>query len=445
MTMGPKVRGWLSDPGNQIVVCRNEKCSKTMKASELYFACPSQSCPGRDEPKGKSKEWSRTALFIPERFDHSVECPHNPHHRAFVKVCPHCWSRVTVGDDQGETIAIVGASVAGKTCFTAALIRQIERVLSRADMYQMSLEWDDQKGLNHFNNIDRTIFVHKRLPSPTQKQAELKVLQLTVRFPIRGWLRRLRKGKLAVVSLLFPDPAGEGFDTIEDAYTLSFLSRAKSIILLVDPQCCDSFREQQAKRRKLKAGASASANPKATAEVASANAGGGKARDNFTPLNSFLQRMRQETNNPGKLRQDVAVVLAKNDEVERYFPDAPTNSEPFQGGKYDPKIAKRISDRVEAFMLNRLGLGNLLGAVHNGFRRKAFFAASALGETPEETPLEPASKTETNFDAAFEAAWGSEAAVDAAPSGPAPLRLKNPRPKRVEEPLLWLLHQRGLI
>lgn len=443
--LGPKVRGWLGDPGNQIVVCRNDKCPKPkMRASELYFACPNQNCRGRDEPKGKPREWARTALFIPQRFEHSVECPHNPHHRAFVKVCPHCWSRVAVGEERTETIAIVGASVAGKTCFTAALIRQIERVLSRTDMYRMSLEWDDQKGLNHFNNIDRTIFVQKRLPNPTQKQAELKVLQITIRFPVRGWLRRLRHGKLAVVSLLFPDPAGEGFETIEDAYTLGFLSQARSILLLVDPVCCESFHEQKQRVKRTKTAASTSTSP---------NPSGGKARDNFTPLNSFMQRIRGETNNLGKLPQDIAVVLAKNDEIERYFPDAPTLSQPYQGGDYDIDAATQLSERIESFMTNRLGLVNLVGAVRNGFRRSAFFAASALGESPEEVRIEAAEKGEDDSRGGFDAdlganvdpGFGMESSGGVQTIAPAPLRLKNPRPKRVEEPLLWLLHQRGLI
>ena len=405
----------------QSVVCPADECGQRIPVEDLLFLCPSPHCSGRHAPlRGKPGRWANWTLFQPERYDYSVACPYSPH-RAYLKVCPHCWTQLPVATGQTETIAIVGSSISGKTCFVTGLIRKIERELSRETSFGMALEWDDQDGLDYFKRRDREIYRDRILPDASQKKTKVETLQITVRFPIGGW-RRLWRGPQGVVSLVFPDPAGEFFEKIDDTYYLDYLAKSRAIVLMVAPWMSDAYRSWR----------SAFGRPLPPVDAPGAD----------RSLNSFIQAVRRETQRRGKLPQHLAVVLTKCDEEGLFDPDdlavdLPEDVEPAvpegaprkerfepdfaverfrdQGRPYDVGLTREISRRVQEHMERDLGLSNVVALANEGFRRVGFFAASALGTAP----------------------------VRDEADGPSRLKLVDPSPRRVEEPLLWILHRWG--
>src|SRR5207244_2804576 len=104
--------------------------------------------------------------------------------------------------DPDSTIAIVGSSSSGKTCYLAALIRQIERRLSRPDACGMCWSAEDDATRNYLRAQEKVIFKQGQPPEATQKDAELISLRLTIRFPIRrAWTRWKTWRESATVSM----------------------------------------------------------------------------------------------------------------------------------------------------------------------------------------------------------------------------------------------------
>lgn len=385
------------------------KCQRKFPAQEVAFLCPEPRCKAREHPlEGQGEQWEGKPLFRPARYNYTVPCPYSPHN-AYLKICPHCWEQLPVATGRSSTIAVVGASSSGKTCFTTALIRQIRKELSRETAYEMSLEWEDQAGLAYFREQERTIFSDGMLPPPTQKESPIESLQITVRFPVRGLKRRMLKGSQGAISLVFYDPAGEHFESLDEVYYLHYLTTAEAIILMVDPFASEEY---QAHLRRQ-----GHDNPFAGRRVTGA----------ADALSAFVMTMRREMNqHDGKLKKQLAVVLTKCDEPGMFDPDHRQHEDryPVQGSNYDPTLAEEISKMVAQHMEEELGMSEVVALARRSFRDVSFFAASALGAPP------PLKKVINDFG---DAEWRQEE----------PMR--SPRPRRVEEPLLWILHRWGYI
>jgi hypothetical protein len=268
----------------------------------------------------------------------------------------------------------------------------------------MNLEWEDDDSRAYFREKEREIFVSGTLPRLTLREGTEgnepeAVMYLTIRFPVRGLLSRWRHGEVGALSLIIPDPSGELFERREDTYALShYLGDARAILLMMDPWASETYRRSRGKGE--------------VEDAAPVNPG--------DALNNMIQTLRGEAGLRGKLDRDLAVVLTKCDEQGMFDPDDPKwrHQFPVQGRTYDPRLAGAISERVIQHAEEELELGDVVAMARNNFRRVGFFAASALGSPPVLT---------TDADGAVMA------------------RLHNPEPRRVEEPLLWILHQWGYL
>lgn len=389
------------DSGHEPIVCSNPDCpQQRFPARDLLFLCPGgRYCPGlrKDRPPEHEEHYPDQFLFHASKYAYSAPCPHSPH-VAFRKVCPYCWALQPVATGQSSTIAVIGSSSSGKTCFITSLIHQIERHLARRAAFQMSLEWNDQDGLEYFREHKREIFSHGRVPEPTRSKARIRSLQITVRFPISGRLRRWRRGKQGVVSMVFPDPAGELLENLNDAYFLHVLTRAEAIILMVDPFASPQYRDQWVRDEELRR----------RSEL---------LIDGHDALNAFVHNMRGQIGDlrKGRVSKDLAVVVTKCDEEGVFDPDADEYDLPVQTYPYSKGIADEISERVEQHMELDLGFAHIGTLARQSFRNVAFFAASALGSPPR--------IVEEN---------GEEVK-----------RVDNAKPRRVEDPFLWILHKWG--
>jgi hypothetical protein len=396
--------------GKTIVACVNDQCTKVrFPAEELLFICGGRNnCPAsrpnheghREYFQNQRSEYRDAVLFHPARFRYEVDCPYC-NHKAYLKVCPHCGARQPVSLGDASTIAVIGSSSSGKTCYLTSLIRQINRELSKEVMYGMSLEWRDDDGRKYFRDLQKLIFEQGLLPPPNQKQLKMKTLDITIRFPVHGWRRTIHV-RHGVVPLVFPDPSGEMFDDLKDAYLLSCLAQAQQILLMINPFSSQQYRVKR--------------EAKGMSQVYV------KVDDPTDALNAFINAIRDETRlSHGAIPKDLAVVVTKCDEEGVFDPDDAAYAIARQSGRYRPELAAEISTRVAQHMEMELGMAEVVAQARANFRTVSFFAATALGKPPVQELVQ--------------AARGDTQQVQQ--------KVENAQPRRVEEPFLWTLHRRG--
>ena len=388
----------FSRNGKQQLACPN--CQEKFFAKDVAFLCPERQCRATTRPlPGQTDQWRGKPLFRPARYAYSVPCPFSSHH-AYIKICPRCWRQLPIPTGQSSTIGILGSSYSGKTCFITSLIRQVRLELSAESSLGMALEWDDDASKAYFAAQETAIFNRCRVPETTQRvlSAPIASMHLTLRFPIRRRWRRLTRGADGTTSLVFFDPSGEDFKTLRDLYCLNYFGNAESIILIVDPFGSEEFQKNLPAAKRID-------HLLSPAEC----------------LRTFVTAMRREMNRPlGKLPKNLAVVLNKCDEPGMLDPDAEEYRDRFppQGRRYDVPLAKKLSATVAQYMERELKLGEVVALARQNFREASFFTVSALGES-------------------------AKLAKDE--KGKSYLKLENPKPRRVEEPLLWILHRWGYI
>jgi hypothetical protein len=291
-------------------------------------------------------------------------------------------------------IALIGAAGSGKTCYSAALNHTITKQLSGDASYQMSLEFGDTESLLYQQRLKRLIFREQTVPAGTPRQGMPDAPPLgswTLRLPVRSRFRQ-REVAQRTVSLLLPDAAGEHFETMNDPFFVTLVSAADAIILLVDPLASPEYQELCRKKGRTLPAYVASAIPA------------------DEPLNHLARALRRKLRvHEGKLPRQLAVVVTKCDSFAD--PLASPLPLPVQGRRYDTRLAQTISDRVREYLKVTLNWPDLVALAERSFEKLAFFAVSALGQTPQ--------------------ADGK--------------LLQPPKPRRVEEPLLWILHQWGYL
>ncbi|MFO0877899.1 MAG: hypothetical protein U0840_11145 [Gemmataceae bacterium] len=393
----------------QELFCANDKCTKPIKVREVLFLCPNPLCQGKDSPRpGQPDERKNQSLFQAKRFGYNARCPHCDD-LAWMKICPHCWDDLPEAAGNSSTIAVIGTSASGKTCFVTSLIHTLHEETSREDSFGIGLLWEGQKGLDYFRSQHDAIFKRNIVPEATlRKTVNLPSIQISLSVPVRRWLKRFLVGEEVSIPLVFPDPSGELFQDLNKPYYLDYLRHAEAIILMVDPFVGKKYQEWLREQNEDIPDYALYAKPADEA------------------LNAMINAVSRGSKT-GKLNKTLAVVLTKCDAPGVFNPDKAVDVRPdgtrgpFReqgGGKYNPGLAGRISTRVARHLAAELGMPNLVTIAKRKFREVSFFAASALGKSPTEE-------------------------VD--DRGRTVAKILDPQPRRVEEPLLWILHRWGYI
>jgi hypothetical protein len=136
-----------------------------------------------------------------------------------------------------------------------------------------------------------------------------------------------------------------------------------------------------------------------------------------TALNMIIDRLRSHMALSGgkRIPKDLAVVLTKSD-TGIFGADSLFEKVRMQQSPYDPELAHNISEHCKKLLLSeeKLNAPEIVTNAETNFAKVHFFAVSALGNGLVE------------------------------PNG---VRIKPDqwRPRRVEEPFLWILHQWGIL
>ncbi|WP_240197328.1 TRAFAC clade GTPase domain-containing protein [Nonomuraea lactucae] len=304
-------------------------------------------------------------------------------------VCPSCHNRLPVEycANPGKIVALVGAKGAGKSTYIAVLVHELmNRVGEELDASLVPC--DDRTIERYKQDFARPLYGQHRLLAATQSAAAMP------RDPLVYLFTRTRRGRLgsgtASLTLVLFDTAGEDLRSRDmSELHLRYLGAADAVIFLLDPLELPGARE---------------------ALTGTARSRGGRLDDD--PLSDSLdvvvrvtERLRR--NGGRKLRVPTAVALSKIDALQ---PSMERQSALHRSrapiGELDLDDREAVHEQIRA-LLYEWQAGALDRYLGQHYANYNLFGLSALGALPSDTSVSPSGI----------------------------------RPYRVEDPLLWLLHQ----
>lgn len=372
-------------------------CFEYFHLKEAPFRCsspPAICAPAPDSVL--ATKWNLTApkgKVIPAAgYRREQNCP-SCSNKTRKRICPHCHQDLphTIGEFRNYIIAVIGAKGAGKSHYLPALIEQIKNGIG-PNLGLLLEPLNDDTIKRYRRDFYGPVYTDHRTINVTMSA----ITSVDVRFPLvfsllftsgkRGGGRRINRA----VTLAFFDTAGEDLhDPDVMAVVNKYIYRSDGIILLLDPLQLDGVRSRIP--------------PSVPVPV--------KDHDTSDIIIRVSNLIRAGRFIPQDKPIDVplAIAVSKIDAVETLLgsqSQIPPGSD--HAGGFDLADTRAVDAEMQAH-ISDWNSRYLIDQVQVHFPRHAFFALSALGESPKGNTLAPVF------------------------------------PKRVEDPFLWLLHVNGLI
>lgn len=306
------------------------------------------------------------------------------------KLCPSCKRDLPFasGVQPSLVLGLIGAKFSGKSHYVASLIRRLEGQAG-TDFDMSLIAVNDETQERYRREFHEPLF-GRRLELPVTVGTPPPLIY---DLAIGGALWGERRGRSATLSLY--DTAGENFDDRESVRRMaSYLGVASGIVLLVDPLQAPSVRESLPDSLGL------------------------PDLDRMADPQEIVSRVIQELDggaaamHGGPLDVPVAVVLTKCDvlrDAGLLEPNRLWHTEARHSGVFDRRMHDDMSGMFGEYLLKWSPA--TFNSIVRRFTRHAFFGVSATG----------------------------------CASDPATRRYRHVTPWRVEEPLLWLLCELGLV
>lgn len=315
--------------------------------------------------------------------------------------CPTCGARTTRAvcarchndlpsqyrATDARSIALVGPKFSGKTNYVGVLIHELQgRVGQR---FGATLQATDEQTIKRYNTHFRRLLFEEQVVIPATATVTASP---ELRYPLAYQLKVGREGRAQVMSLVFFDTAGED---LEEGELLEqearYVANADAVIVLVDPLQIAGVRDRLARP------------DVELPEVRS---------DPLDMVTRVTNAIRAQRGIPPAhpIDRPLALVLSKLDAVRGLMdPDSRAVAGDGHDGVYDENDAEEVHESVRSHVHEWAGpaLENFVGA---NYRLSRWFGTSAFGRPPTGTQL---------------------------PAGVSPVR--------VEDPVLWLLAQWGMI
>jgi len=340
-------------------------------------------------PKGKVIEFPNK-----RKFRRSAECT-SCKRKSNRRICPNCHSDLPPGFGaiSNMTLAIVGAPASGKTHYIAALVNKLAKDI--APGFEMTFFAADEETTNRYRReYFKPLFEDHQLIEKTLSGAA----NTSVRKPLVYVLRNGGGGLFGdwgakTVILSFFDSAGE--DLINEQETSAYarhVIHSDAIIYLIDPLAMHAVKKK---------GGSGAANT-TVAPI-----------DILTSVVRLKETLGKSTMKLTTIRTPIAIATTKFDAVEKeYASNLRIHKKPTHYPDYKPEDAQTVSSEVESQII-KWDEAAFVNFVKTRFSDFHYFGVSALGQQPVET-------------------GGVETVSDV-------------EPHRVEDPLLWLLNEKGII
>lgn len=316
----------------------------------------------------------------------SAECP-TCNQQTFKRVCPTCHYELTqdAGMVEERIIAVIGGRTTGKSNYIAALVHKLEHEVG-ANFKAGILARGDNTRDRYDKDFYDPLFIKKKVIPPTQSgsvDSRTKVpMVFRITFPSNH----------RVANLVLFDTAGEDLQTLDTMSTeAKYILFADAIIFLLDPLQIDSIREKL---------------PETSLPKPDAGAEPRRIIERLREL--FEQQHRLKPTQ--KVTTPIAFTLSKIDMLESIVDPSAAflrkSGEHF--GYLNLPDLQSVNTDIVGHLQRWMGTA-LTSLVETNFSNYVFCAVSALGKMPK----------------------GDE--------------INGVSPIRVEDPLLWIFNQFGLI
>jgi len=286
-------------------------------------------------------------------------------------------------------IALLGAKASGKSNYIGVLINEIRKKMSSPFNCSLSMTCSKESKEAYDEYYYRPLFTAGRTVQATDAGVEVPPLIFPLRF-------MNAKNKIVnMAALTFYDTAGENLDDKSAMHQFNrYITNAKGIILLLDPLQVPNIRE------KLTANGFKGL-PAQNTEI-------------YSVLSIIIDVIRGVKNVKGQIKIPLALVFTKIDVLEEFniLPEGSClreESDHINRGAFMMPDFENTNIEMKDLIENLLD-NELMGYI-NQFEQHSFFGATALGGNP------------------------NGGAIDS----------KGIRPRRVLDPLLWLLSKNNII
>jgi len=394
------------------VVC--PYCYHKINGWRLSYVCTGRGSPGRagcqparDPVRENEAGYTGESMYV---FHPSPYLPIAPRTgtcdrcgaRSAQRACPVCHSPLSAdfGRTRSPLIAFLGATGTGKTVFLTVLTLEAATNIRRR--FDAAVEIISAAGTMNIEQV-----LNGGLFQATPRAVDGRVAPVVVEWRHRARGVRRLFGKFTTTYLSFLDTAGEDLQTHDRVRELRYLAAADAYVLLLDPFMIPNARQQiQLPSAAVKATEPTLAVVQRVTRV---------LRE--APDATLADRIGIKFQNEEVIKKPVAVAFAKMDAFfDLLGPDHPIRQAPRPGRYYD-EVAGQQTHRFVQSLLHAWGGDEIDGWLRNYYQRFRYFAVSALGRPPDYT-RDPTAQP-----------------ID--PRGIAPFR--------VDEPLLWLMSEFGLI
>jgi hypothetical protein len=309
------------------------------------------------------------------------------------RVCPRCHNELPreLGLSRSCSIALVGAKEVGKSHYIAVLIHQLRNRVG--DRFQAAFSALDEQTRRRYGQDFENYVFHKRIVIPGTLSARA---QIAVKYPLiyrlsteKRWLYWCRQ---LATNLVFFDTAGEDLGHVDTMSTETrYVAQSQGIVFLLDPLQIPSIRDRLSASVALPSG---SVHPIEIVE-------------RVVELIRGFRGLKPHQ----KIDTPVALAFSKIDAVRALIDaNSPVHRAANHNGYLDLNDVEEMNESMRAHVHKWVGPG-LDAVIHHNFKHSMYFGLSALGAGPDAQGRLQAGAT----------------------------------PFRVEDPLLWILHQHGII
>ena len=389
-------------------------CFDTRLVQEIQFRCSNKDCIEVDD--FEFTKYMRGDLTSPLKgkitftapvtknytIPKNVECP-SCHRKTSKAVCPSCHNNLPESTLVGEDLIIstIGSRDVGKSHFVGVIIKELlDRV---ADKFDGSLTGFEDTMARYEQHFGRNLYVdlvklgRTVSSTSTTDNNAYKPFIFTLSIKAGGLLGK----KIKNYTLVFYDTAGEDLKDFDTMYTVNrYLCKSAGIIVLLDPMQMGSVRNQL--------------DDEMVSRVSTVEEHEATRADDIMMRVSQLIRDDKGMKSTKAINIPVAAVFSKFDTIESIVPRSLTVLEP------SPHCNERafvmsdqhaIKDEIENLLKN-WGATAFTKQLEVNYANYSYFAVSSLG---------------------FKNSPRSDMHID------------RPRPHRIEDPLLWILKEKGVI
>jgi len=375
-------------------------CFEAIWSTEIQFKCKNKQCSRYNNTIPREPSfWEKWDIV---RSPNSTKCDQCGEISTY-KVCPHPNCRMDLPFELTElsdiTIAIIGARGSGKTHYIALLVRRIQQLVDDFDWYLTPLDHGTVE--RYTNEFEDPLFKgHITIPATQAGRGRPLLYSLQ--------LKKLKKN----IMLAFFDTAGENFNPQttppeEMDFNNRYICNASGIICLLDPL------QMTPVRRELQKSITLPPQSTDTAQVINGV---------YQLIKRGFETQKRKMTWKNEVPIPLAVVFSKIDAISA--PDQrcpPTLLEQsnavYKESRHRGYLNLGDFNNINGYMRDWLSVVDESMSIRGPcghFDSVAYFGVSALGQNPQKT-------------------------------GNRETLAYDPRPQRVEDPFLWILHKKGLI